>query len=203
MPSQYLMFWVRFAVNTMPLGAPPPAFQWWWDVTSGDLSNFIGIDFDNLMQVMADTITARIRTLLPFQWETSEFFCTSHYGGTDHQILVPSGAPGTAPAGFYSPAISCCIIKKTATPGRNGIGRMMVPCVPKSWLTNEVINSTGLAAYQTFATQMAAPWLINFSIWSITFRSCLHSLQDNDLKPITSFLPRAMPSYFYRRRIRS
>jgi hypothetical protein len=203
MPSQYLQLWIRFGVNTMPLLAPVPAFEWWYDVTSGNLSDFIGFDFDDLMEVIGDTITARIRPLLPYEWETSQMWCNSFYSSTQHITTVPSGLPGAAPSGFYSPALSCCIIKKTATPGRNGTGRMMVPCVPKAWITNGVINATGLAAYRVFAAQMRATWIIHYSIWSITLRPCLHSLQDNDLKPITSFEPRQAPSYFYRRRIRS
>lgn len=204
MPAQWVSMWMKFGPDNAPLTYQETACKLWWRVTGGDLDDLFTPWLAPFATQLAIQYSNSLLPAIPSSCSVS--FCNIDITTATHNAFISQNIAhvGSAPHDFYSPAQSCCVIKRTSKIGRSGIGRMFISCVPAAWLDKGKINATGLAAYQLCADQLNANFHYSFGIVNpITLKPSLHSLQDNDLTPIDSQTALHIPTYLYRRRFRS
>lgn len=70
--------------------------------------------------------------------------------------FLPEDTAGTVEGTTLPGNNAAVLVRKTLTAGRTQQGRIFMPAMPSTWVTNGVINSTGLVAYAVMAGQLDA-----------------------------------------------
>lgn len=84
--------------------------------------------------------------------------CFFNIGSTTLSFFVASSNIPVYHGQILNSAICACFTKKTALPGRVGIGRLYSPSVPASFVAGNDFTTSAYGRYQAMADQMLVPW---------------------------------------------
>lgn len=203
LPANYVTAWVRVGPRLAPHSYKNTACKLWFETVVGDFSTWNNSDRTLFCELLTLYLQDIFKVALSSDFTSSQVRVNLVWPGGGFESVIPFAKDGVGPAHYPSPALSCCIMKRTSKLGRSGIGRIFLSGTPYAWLTNGLINPTGISAYQNFATQMNQDFFQPLPPHGVVQLSPrLHSLQDNDLTVIDRWEPLVPPTYLYRRRIR-
>lgn len=180
MPSQYMYFWLQWQPTTSAPSVRPSGTKLYYELTIGDLNSISsgarGLMFRTICQNLAIGLRNHTsnRAII---WQMQGGFVIS---GVQEQWLYNQNWYGLIDEEPLAPSLCICIWRYTADPSRSGRGRWYCPFVCKSWITDSRVNNTGRAKAHAQLDLLMGPQIYP----GFRFENRLHSLQDNDLKPI-------------------
>lgn len=203
LPADYVTAWVRVGPRFAPISYRPTACKLWWRTTIGNFATWTLHDKTVFAELFTIYLQDIFQTAMSSDFTSSQVRVNLFYGGGSFEVIVPFARTGAGPSDLPSPALSCCILKRTSKPGRSGLGRMFMSGIPYAWLDGNLINGAGMVAYRNFATAMSQDYITTFAPYGpVVLSPRLYSLQDDDLTVIDDWVCREVPTYLYRRRIR-